>query len=88
MNEEYVPLFTEEEIDDMFNAVDVLRHLHLSPNGIRVNSIIEKYAYGTTGYQRAGMLYKKMERLTKLKILSMPEDVLDSMLGVDTINNG
>ena len=30
MNQEYVPLFTEEEIDDMFNAVDVRSEEHTS----------------------------------------------------------
>lgn len=84
----YVPLFTDEEISDLFNAVDVLRNLHLNSSSKRMTELVEQYAYGTRGNVRAAALYKKVERLINLKVLSMPDIVLESMMEGDLIQNG
>lgn len=69
-NREPQPLFTAQDVDDLFNAVDVLRNMHRNGHGDRVRGICAKYAHGTPGYVRAASLYKKIEHLIDIGFMT------------------
>jgi hypothetical protein len=68
--EEIINLLSDEDLDDLFNALDVLRNVHDYgwQNASNMKLLAEKYANGTVYHTRTGLLYERLKKVASIRM--------------------
>ena len=71
---EYPNLLSTDDLDDLFNALNILRHVDDETlESPRIKGITQKYRKGTPGHKRTEKLYEKLQTISKIRaFISQP----------------